>query len=153
MLFNSFSFILVFLPVTLIVFYIFGRLKYGRMAMAWLVLASLFFYGWWNPYHIILILFSIVFNYAMGFWLSRIDFTNAFISKKGFLTIGVAANLLLLGYYKYLTHLMDSVDKLLSAGFNVEYDILIPLAISFLPSSRSPTWWTYTGTIRGRKTF
>ena len=92
MLFNSYSYILAFLPVTLIVFYALGRLKYARMAMVWLVLASLFFYGWWNPYHIILILCSIVFNYAMGVWLIRIDFTNAFISKKGFLTIGVAAN-------------------------------------------------------------
>ena len=66
MLFNSIEFIFVFLPVVLLVFYMIGSYGNHRVAISWLVGASLFFYGWWNPAYLGLILGSILFNYAMG---------------------------------------------------------------------------------------
>lgn len=49
MLFNSWQFVFLFLPITSLVFFQIGRSKKSKFAIAWLVAASLFFYGWWNP--------------------------------------------------------------------------------------------------------
>ena len=70
MLFNSYEFIFLFLPATALVFFAIAR--FGReAAIAWLVLASLFFYGWWNPAYVLLILLSMVFNFFAGEIISR----------------------------------------------------------------------------------
>ncbi|MGZ9214000.1 MAG: MBOAT family protein, partial [Candidatus Binatia bacterium] len=65
MLFNSFSFLLLFLPVTASVFFLLGR-KNNVLAAGWLALASLFFHAWWSLSHIPLLLASIAFNYTVG---------------------------------------------------------------------------------------
>ncbi len=62
MLFNSYPFVFLFLPITLAGFFALGRQSRG-LAIAWLALASLFFYGWWNPAYVALLLASITFNY------------------------------------------------------------------------------------------
>ena len=70
MLFNSVEFIFAFLPVTLGAFW--AVLRVGNRAAArgcWP--ASLFFYGWWSPRHVVLLLLSIAFNYAVGMALCR----------------------------------------------------------------------------------
>jgi len=66
MLFNSHIFIFIFLPITLSIFFKIGRMGYSHFAIAWLAGASLFFYGWWNPAYLILIIGSILFNYTIG---------------------------------------------------------------------------------------
>jgi D-alanyl-lipoteichoic acid acyltransferase DltB (MBOAT superfamily) len=72
MLFNSYVFIFVFLPITLAIFYLLGAYaRRAEAAIAWLVLASLFFYGWWNPTYLVLIIASMMFNYRVGLSLSR----------------------------------------------------------------------------------
>ena len=69
MLFNSYIFVFAFLPVTLAGFYWLGRRRGRRLAIGWLVAASLFYYGWWNPHYLLLIGASIVANFAIGVWL------------------------------------------------------------------------------------
>ena len=70
MLFNSWEFIFLFFPLTLVIFFqIHGR-GYYQVAIAWLVFASLLFYGWWNPAYLSLMIFSIFFNYVIGAYLS-----------------------------------------------------------------------------------
>ena len=65
MLFNSYAFLFFFLPATLVGFFQIGR--YSRpLAALWLFAASLFFYGWWNPAYVGLLLASILFNYSIG---------------------------------------------------------------------------------------
>ena len=59
MLFNSHAFIFLFLPLTLLVFFGLGRIS-TRLAAGGLAAASLFFYGWWNPAYVALLLLSIV---------------------------------------------------------------------------------------------
>src|SRR3546814_2503513 len=59
MLFNSYVFILAFLPVVLAVYYSLGGLGQFNGAVAWLLLASLFFYGWWNPTYLLLLMGSL----------------------------------------------------------------------------------------------
>jgi len=70
MLFNSHVFIFLFLPATLLVYFVLGN-RSTRMAAAWLTIASLFFYGWWNPAYIFLLIISILFNYSIGTALVR----------------------------------------------------------------------------------
>ena len=71
MLFNSVEFIFAFLPITLAVFWIVLRVG-NRPAAVWLLACSLFFYGWWSPRHVVLLLLSIAFNYAIGMALARV---------------------------------------------------------------------------------
>lgn len=66
MLFNSFSFILCFLPITFVIFFILGRYAPNRYATLWLVIASFLFYGYWDIQYIPLLFISILFNYYMG---------------------------------------------------------------------------------------
>ena len=99
MLFNSYEFIFLFLPVAFIVFFVIGR--YVReIAIAWLVVASLFFYGWWNPAYLILILTSMVVNFGFGKLLSNSHKQDQLIRSKFYLAFGVILNLGVLGYFK-----------------------------------------------------
>jgi len=125
-LFNSYIFIFLFLPVTLAGFYLIGGRGHHRVAISWLVACSLFFYGWWNPAYLGLILASILFNYAMGMVVS----SQATNHRKLMLTLGVAANLGLLGYYKYANFFVDNLNLALGSSFHLE-TIILPLAISF----------------------
>jgi alginate O-acetyltransferase complex protein AlgI len=122
-LFNSSSFLFGFLPVVLAGFFIFSGLNQQRLAGAWLTCASLFFYGWWNPAYLPLLLASMIFNYVLGGYLVRKP-------RRPLLAVGIAANVLLLGYYKYSGFLIQTVDQL--AGLDWAFpNIVLPLAISF----------------------
>ena len=124
MLFNSIEFILFFLPITLIIFFTIGILEYQRLAVLWLVSASLFFYGWWNPSYLWLLIFSMVFNYRMGVFLS------AGKKSKALLAAGIAVNLGFMAYFKYTNFIVDNINLLVGGSYNVSY-IILPLAISF----------------------
>ena len=72
MLFNSHEFLFVFLPATLLGFYLLGRVS-RQAAILWLILASLVFYGWWRPLNILIIGPSIIINYAVASFLLRLS--------------------------------------------------------------------------------
>ncbi|MBT5260335.1 MAG: MBOAT family protein, partial [Nitrospina sp.] len=123
MLFNSYAFIFLFLPVTLLGFQLIGNRGHCRVAVSWLIGASLFFYGWWNPAYLGLILTSILFNYAVGVSLGSRP-------AKTVLVVGIAANLGLLGYFKYANFFVDNINALTGSDIVLER-IILPLAISF----------------------
>jgi len=128
MLFNSYGFIFLFLPITLLGFHLIGKQGNHRFSKAWLVGASLFFYGWWNPAYLGLIMFSILFNYSIGVSLSNVSGHK--LSKETILVIGVSANLVALGYYKYANFFVDNLNSL--SGTNlILNEVILPLAISF----------------------
>jgi len=127
MLFNSFEFIFFFLPITLTIFFWIGKRNHHQVAISWLVLCSLFFYGWWSPAYLALILFSMLFNYAFGVMLGNGESRK---NKKALLILGVGINLGLLGYYKYANFFIDQLNWLLDSNFHLE-KIFLPLAISF----------------------
>lgn len=128
MLFNSYFFILVFLPVTLLVFFALGHRGGRRAAIGWLVAASLFFYGWWNPAYLGLIVASILFNYSVGTVLG--NQRRRLATRKGALIIGIAANLAVLAYYKYANFFLESLNITLGTGYGLS-EIILPLGISF----------------------
>lgn len=128
MLFNSLPFIFLFLPVTLLIFFQISRWGHHRLAVAWLLAASLIFYGWWNPANLMLLLPSIFFNYSVGSILSR-DFNQPRF-KTGLLALGIAANLALIGYFKYANFFASTANQLVGTSFSLG-QIILPLGISF----------------------
>ena len=138
MLFNSYIFIFLFLPITLLGFHLIGSQGRHRVALAWLVAASLFFYGWWNPAYLGLILGSMLFNYAVGVALSARAVNrpadppphSRLQPAKLILIAGIAANLGLLGYYKYANFFVANLNALFGSSLVLE-TIILPLAISF----------------------
>lgn len=127
MLFNSYSFLLLFLPITLIGYVIIGRTVGRGAVFGWLVAVSLFFYGWWNWYFLALLLTSLVFNYFMGTWLSNLDKRPP---AKLVLGLSLALNVGFLGYFKYANFFMENVSPLFGVAWTMR-DIVLPLGISF----------------------
>lgn len=126
MLFNSYQFIFLFLPAALIGYFALGRFN-QTAPVVWLALASLAFYSVSNWSFVLLLLASIAFNYGIG-WLLV---SRALPGPRRFtiLTIGVAGDLVALGYFKYAGFLVANVDAIFSTGFIV--DVLLPVGISF----------------------
>jgi len=129
MLFNSYAFIFGFLPVTLIGFFWLARISHG-FAAGWLALASLFFYGYWNPAYIGLLLGSIACNYAFGLGIARAGIKCEEERKRWLLIFAIGANLALLIYYKYANFFIGGVN-LVSGSFWSLGEIILPLGISF----------------------
>src|SRR5690349_16273375 len=132
MLFNSPVFIFAFLPVALLGFFTLGRWS-GAWARAWLAAVSLFFYGWWNPVYLLLIVGSTAVNFHAGRALQTYASPSPqslWLSKRGLLIAGLAFNLVILGYFKYFMFFVRNVNALTGSSFDVPH-ILLPLAISF----------------------
>ena len=98
-------------------------------AKSFLVFASLFFYSWWNPAYLPIILSSMLFNYVIGLSLSK-EWKNSKISKKILLTLGTSANIALLGYFKYADFFIANLNNLLNTDVGLLH-LALPLAISF----------------------
>jgi alginate O-acetyltransferase complex protein AlgI len=131
MLFNSWQFILVFLPIS---FFLYFWLNHKRLLIAgkvWLVAASLFFYAYWDVKYLPLILVSILLNFAIGTRLVQAHQKSLSLnSRKIVLATGIIANLLLLGYYKYTDFLLSNVNVVFGKSYALPH-IVLPLAISF----------------------
>jgi alginate O-acetyltransferase complex protein AlgI len=126
MLFNSYQFIFLFLPIALIGYFVLGRAG-NLAAVIWLALASLAFYSVNNWQFVLLLLASIAFNYVIGLLLisQRLRSTLRFTV----LTAGVAGDLLVLGTFKYAGFLVANLNAAFSTGLTL--DILLPVGISF----------------------
>ena len=126
MLFNAPAFIFLFLPTADAVFFGLHRLRQHTWARIWLVAASLFFYGFWNPRYLWLIGGSIVFNYAIGSLAARAASRGA----RRWIGSGVIANLLLLGGFKYADFSISILNDLSGSHVGL-LQIALPLGISF----------------------
>jgi alginate O-acetyltransferase complex protein AlgI len=130
MLFNSYEFIFLYLPIVFLGFFRIA-LSSHRLAALWLAASSLFFYGWWNHKFVLLLLCSISFNYAMGY---AIGHTRAFRQKAKLgnmlLVTAIAANLGLLGYFKYVNFFLATANQIANSSWYLP-DIVLPLGISF----------------------
>jgi D-alanyl-lipoteichoic acid acyltransferase DltB (MBOAT superfamily) len=134
MVFNSYTFLLLLLPLTLLGFHLVSKHSL-RGGFAWLVITSLVYYGWWvpdreegwQPDYLILIVGSCVANYLFGRYLAGHKGSR---KGKGMLTLGVVANLALLGCYKY-SGLFARTFALFTGEEMSIPDIILPLGISF----------------------
>ncbi|RFP19490.1 MULTISPECIES: MBOAT family protein [unclassified Duganella] len=123
MLFNSFSFLFLYLPTVVAGYYLLARMR-PRWAIGWLALASLFFYGYWDLRYLPLLMTSIVFNYWSA---GRMQVA---LRRRRWLMFALTANLALLAYFKYANFFMDNVYAL--AGSPARgWDVVLPIGISF----------------------
>lgn len=126
MLFNSSIFLFVFLPLTMLGFGLAFRRLGLEAAWAWLAAASVFFYGWWNPAHVPLLLISVGSNYWLGRRLALPDAGG----HRWLLTAGVIVNLGLLAWFKYWHFAASNIASLF--GYSWEgHPLELPLGISF----------------------
>lgn len=131
MLFNSFGYIIFFLPISLVVYFILNRLKLTTAATAWLVMASLFFYSWWNVKYLALIMGSIIFNFAVGSALTKKGrYDENMVLRKVVLIVGIVGDILLLGYYKYTDFFIANINAITGWHLTLQ-KIILPLGISF----------------------
>ena len=130
MLFNSYEYLIYFLPLTLAGFFVLGRAR-ASFAVGALVAASLFFYGWWNPRYLPLILGSIGFNFGVGVLLRRAHAAAGGATRaRALLAFGVGANLALLAVFKYADFAVGNAAALAGLPLALPH-IVLPLGISF----------------------
>ncbi len=126
MLFNSYEFVLVFLPLCVIGYFLLNRI--GTIYANILLLGmSLFFYGYLNPRYVLIIISSILVNYLFTRGISgRIEAGK----RKALLVCDVAFNLLLLGYFKYMDFFIRNINGIFGQNIGL-LRIALPLGISF----------------------
>ena len=129
MLFNSYEYIFFFLPVTFFIYFFLLQKRLIVGAKGFLVFASLFFYSWWNPIYLPIILVSMLFNYTIGNILNK-DAFYAEVSKKSVLAFGILANIALLGYFKYADFFIENYNYIWNENVGL-YHLALPLGISF----------------------
>jgi alginate O-acetyltransferase complex protein AlgI len=124
MLFNSLSFLFVFMPVVLLGFLLLRRTGQVELIIVWLIFASFAFYAAWEPIYIVLLLTSILFNYAAGMAVLR-------TRSLAILWMGIAGNVLSLSYFKYIGFLTHNINWLFGVNYKPS-SIVLPLGISFI---------------------
>ena len=128
---------LLFLPITFGIYFSLNRFRCLQAGKFWLVIASLFFYSYWNWHHLPLILLSIGFNFAVGTRLAKSFPVNGMgaagqktTGHRALLIFGIAVNLIMLAYYKYANFAVLNLNMI--EGVNIELNaIALPLAVSF----------------------
>lgn len=140
MVFSSLEFIYLFLPPTLAGFLVLRHLGWERGVIWWLIAASLAFYAWWSPAHLLLLLLSVIVNFGLHKAILRTGST-------AILATGIVANIATLAYFKYADFLIGNINAV--AGGNLPMlDLVLPLAISFFTFQQvSFLYDTYKGRI------
>jgi D-alanyl-lipoteichoic acid acyltransferase DltB (MBOAT superfamily) len=128
MLFNSYEFILVFLPITLVGFFTIAKSS-QRAAQYFLLVASFLFYAWWSFEYGLLIVATIVVNYRFGRRIQELAERQAKAAKP-LLAVAVAVNVGLLGYFKYRNFFIDNLNTVTGSDWALA-PLVLPLAISF----------------------
>lgn len=128
MLFSSYEFLLIFLPLAWFAYVHVGR-RSQDAAIGVLLAFSFFFYAWWSSFFLLLLIGSISFNFVIGSALSRRQGKSGKL-RSGLLALGVFVNLFLLAYFKYADFLILSISSLLGWA-PVSNGILLPMGISF----------------------
>ena len=126
MVFSSFVFLLVFLPIILALYYICP----GRFRNVVLLVASLIFYAWGEPVYVLIMLFSTVFDYTNGRLIEYFKKQNRPGRAKVALVVDVCGNLAILGFFKYADFVIENVNSITGAGVSL-LNLALPIGISF----------------------
>ncbi len=127
MLFSSSVFLFIFLPIVLMVYY--GLLRKWRGGQnIWLLLASLFFYAWGEPWFVLVMIGSILANWGFALWVDGRKKKEKPV--KGIIALTVTANLAILFIFKYLMFTLGIVNSLTGGGITIPA-ITLPIGISF----------------------
>jgi len=125
MIFSSYEFIFIFLPITFCLYFYLNKNKLTKLATGSLAFASLFFYSWWNIIYLPLILGSV----AMNYFISHLILMSK-LPKKPLMILGVLFNLSLLGFFKYSSFFLQNINLVFNTSYSF-FNLILPLAISF----------------------
>lgn len=128
MLFNSYIFIFLFLPLTLVGYYTLNYKKWFGAANIFLTGMSLWFYGYFNFSYLFIICGSIVVNFALSKCISYYS-TNRSLQKI-IMVLGICANVAVIFYFKYYNFFLENVNAVFGRSFELK-NIVLPLGISF----------------------
>lgn len=130
MLFNSPIFLFGFLPLTALLCFVIRAYMGREASLGFLVLASLFFYGWWNPVYLPLLIGLAIFNFLMARAIMMERLKPGGGAATLLTTFGVTVDLASLGFFKYTDFLIGTSNVVLETDFPLQH-IILPLAISF----------------------
>ena len=126
MVFSSLIFLFVFLPITLVLYYIVAKPLKNPV----LILCSLIFYAWETPQYLVLMLFSVVFNYCAGLELDDLHQRGKPKAAKWVMIAVVVMNLFLLGFFKYSGFLVENLNHIPGVALTAA-KVALPVGISF----------------------
>ncbi len=132
MVFSSSVFLILFLPITVLLYYnpiteIICKKRGNWLRNVILLLGSLVFYAWGEPIYVFLMLISILVTYAVGIGVSSSTKSRA----KIFLVIGILFHVLLLFIFKYLGFVLSQISLILHRNCDLAHSIALPIGISF----------------------
>jgi alginate O-acetyltransferase complex protein AlgI len=131
MLFNSYEFIFVFLPVTLAGFFAIGIFS-RSWALRWIIFVSILFYTWWRPLNVLIIAPSILINFALALSLERLAVgEQRERTSRLVLLLGIAFNIAYLGYFKYIDFGRSTINDVFGTNLVLTH-VILPLGISFI---------------------
>src|SRR6185295_12063471 len=130
MLFNSPIFLFLFLPVTVALYLVVRQVFGPRAVLGLLLCASIFFYGWWNPLYVPLLLGLALFNFIVARGIDAYRAAGRSDRVSWLLTFGIVVDLAVLGYFKYTDFLIETANVLFQTNFILQH-IVLPLGISF----------------------
>ena len=128
MVFSSYEMIFCFLPIVLIVYYSLSKLKSSTWQKVFLIVASLFFYGYFNVSYLVIIIASILVNYLIASAIHKYE--NIHFLEKVLLVTGILFNIGMLGYFKYYDFFISNINTVFNLSFPIK-NLLLPLGISF----------------------
>lgn len=122
MVFSSFTFLFVFLPLVLLLYYIFkNRLVKNIILFAF----SLLFYAWGEPIYILLMIFSIIVNYFLALKINK-----STKHQKSFLVLDIIINILIITFFKYGNFIIQNINFIFKTNIN-NFNLPLPIGISF----------------------
>ncbi len=127
MLFNSYVFVLLFFPICLIGYFVLNHFRKYTLAHLFLFGMSLWFYGYFNPGYLLIILSSILINYGIYRLLDKYEKLKI---RKIIMILGVILNVGILIYFKYMDFFIENINMVFGQDFELLH-ILLPLGISF----------------------
>lgn len=120
MIFSSLTFLLIFLPIVLLLYFVVPSIKIKNII---LLITSLFFYAWGEPIYVILMIFTIIATYLLGFWINH-------SKKKYALFLSVLILILNLLAFKYGNFLIDNINNIFNTNIS-NVNLSLPVGISF----------------------
>ncbi len=129
MVFSSLEFLFLYLPVTLLFYFLIPK-KFIKWRNLELLVMSLIFYGWGEPIYVFLMIFTICIDYVCGFLVAKYLDSNKKLSKI-WLIISIVINLGILGFFKYYDFFVTNLRLIPGLGELPLLNLSLPIGISF----------------------
>ena len=127
MLFNSYIFIFLFLPIVLLGYFLLNRTKKYQLSNLFLIGMSLWFYGYFHPTYLYVICGSIFANYLLSYGMNHTEKTGV---RRMLLLVGIVLNVAVIFYFKYYDFFISNINAFFGSSFTLHY-VVLPLGISF----------------------